>query len=216
MSRRDTIIVAILVNAGLLMILFATAMRSDRKESADQVTEIAMQDKKPLHEEVIDQYLSVPTVLSHSEELILSATENPFPVPPPPEKINDVQADSSSSFEIIVKKGDVLDKLAKENNTTVASLMQINNLASTQLKVGQVLRVPISKVGRPSEPMREVKEHPKEAAKDQGEYYVIREGDNPWLIATKNHLKLEDLLRLNSLDEQKARRLRPGDRLKIR
>lgn len=37
MSRRDTIIVAVLVNAALLMILFATAIRSDDpKESISQ------------------------------------------------------------------------------------------------------------------------------------------------------------------------------------
>src|SRR3990167_5027080 len=33
MSRRDTIIIAVLLNAGLLVVLFATSLKSDKSES---------------------------------------------------------------------------------------------------------------------------------------------------------------------------------------
>ena len=51
---------------------------------------------------------------------------------------------------------------------------------------------------------------------DDDEYYVVRSGDNPWLIAMRNRIDLQDLLRLNDLDEESARRLKPGDKLRVR
>jgi peptidoglycan DL-endopeptidase LytF len=108
---------------------------------------------------------------------------------------------------VTVKKGDVLEKIAKAHQTSVTALMKANNLSSTQLKIGQVLKVP-AKEGSP--PV--LSAQPSAAM----EYYIVKEGDSPWLIATKNHVKVDELLKLNNLDEQKARKLRPGDRLRIR
>jgi len=48
------------------------------------------------------------------------------------------------------------------------------------------------------------------------DYYTVKVGDNPWTIAMKHHMKVEELLRINSLNEEKARKLKPGDRLRIR
>ncbi|ETR79672.1 Membrane-bound lytic murein transglycosylase D precursor [Chlamydia pneumoniae B21] len=47
-------------------------------------------------------------------------------------------------------------------------------------------------------------------------YYIVQEGDSPWTIALRNHIRLDDLLKMNDLDEYKARRLKPGDQLRIR
>jgi peptidoglycan DL-endopeptidase LytF len=105
---------------------------------------------------------------------------------------------------VTVKKGDFLEKIAKAHNTTVASIMKASKMSSTNLRVGQVLQVPVNEKSAASAP------------KSENDYYVVKEGDNPWLIASKNRIRLEDLLKLNGLDEAKARKLRPGDRLKIR
>lgn len=43
--------------------------------------------------------------------------------------------------EYIVKSGDTLYKLAKQFSTTVSDLMKLNNLATTNLDIGQVLKV---------------------------------------------------------------------------
>ena len=52
---------------------------------------------------------------------------------------------------------------------------------------------------------------------EQGpEYYTMKVGDNPWAIAMKHHMKVEELLRLNGLNEERARKLKPGDRLRTR
>jgi LysM repeat protein len=44
----------------------------------------------------------------------------------------------------------------------------------------------------------------------------MKVGENPWAIAIRHHMKLDELLRLNGLNEEKARKLKPGDRLRIR
>lgn len=46
-------------------------------------------------------------------------------------------------------------------------------------------------------------------------YYTVKNGDNPWTIAVKNHMKVDELLKLNHLDADKAKRLKPGDQLRI-
>lgn len=216
MSRRDTIIVAVLVNAALLMILFATAVRTDGPEKKEPTLQLARvpEVKHSSKEDLLDQYLaSVPTLAETRHEEIVFTEETPIVLAPTkpikhiPEEVT--RSSESSIVQVTVKKGDFLEKIAKANNTTVSAIMKVNNMSSTQLKVGQVIKVPISGHASPSESRYS-------PPSVDGEYYVVKEGDSPWLIASKNHVKVDDLLRLNDLDEQKARRLRPGDRLRIR
>lgn len=207
MSRRDTIIIAVLVNAGLLMVLFATATRSGEKpEKAQKRVELAKElptkKKKeiPVPEvDAFDDFLA-EAFSEDTEELVLADVIEPEPVvqaaPPVQENL----------VKVTVKSGDFLEKIARNNNTTVAAIMKANNMTSTNLRVGQVLSVPV----------REKPLNPAAPAAAESEYYVVKDGDSPWLIASKNRVRLEDLLRLNGLDEQKARRLRPGDKLRIR
>ena len=236
MSRRDTIIIAVLVNAALLMILFATAMRTDhskedtKKESKlgnIKMAELSQRfpEQAPNHEVVLNEFIhSVPTLAEGGQENIFSfeevalgfPTKAPIPVVEAPhissvaeDEYKPTQLNLEDQFvNVTVKKGDFLEKIAKANNTTVAAIMKANNMLSTQLKVGQVLRVPLVDNKKPmiSSPPRSL----------ESEYYIVKEGDNPWLISTRNKIHLEELLRLNGLDEQKARRLRPGDKLRIR
>lgn len=214
MSRRDTIIVAVLVNAALLMILFATAIR--KGDSGAEIEKTTQMARGPVpeavtEEDLLSQYVSsVPTLaqedpLSFSEEIELSFTSPPKPVEE--KKPIETPKRAGNYVDVTVKKGDFLEKIAKANNTTVAAIMEANHLSSTQLKIGQVLKVPLSN-SKPNKPTT--------SSSSEGEYYVVKEGDNPWLIASRNNIRLDELLRLNGLDEQKARRIRPGDRLRIR
>lgn len=215
MSRRDTIIIAVLVNAGLLMVLFATALKSDDKKKDKQVSykQLAETPKqKPPEEVVVQQYAmsSVPTVMT--EEIPLEKFQIPEEKPVEPKPLAPPPAAPSKDVycvDVTVKKGDFLEKIAKANNTTVSAIMAENKLSSTQLKVGQVLRVPVKQKPVESSAVAAV-------SKAAEEFYVVKDGDNPWLIASKNHISVSELLKLNNLDDQKARRLRPGDRLKIR
>jgi len=225
MSRRDTIIIAVLVNAGLLLVLFVTAIRSDKGSSVQepQIVQSEISLPKPVgpdpsstrqEEETIDallnQYAAVPTLDSKSpEELSLTGElATSFPVEEELAPLRPTPSSESNYISVTVKKGDALEKIARHNGSTVSAIMNANNLSSTQLKIGQVLKVP-SKGGSTFSPTAP-------SSQGESEYYVVKEGDSPWLIASKNHIKLDDLLRLNQLDEQKAKRLHPGDRLRIR
>lgn len=232
MSRRDTIIIAVLVNAALLMILFATAIRTgDSKEeikkkntkSADLAVAPSIQD------ELLNEFVtSAPTPADligeslypfEETELVMApqhppatVVHNPNPTAPLT-RSHPIEKQDSLFVNITVKKGDFLEKIAKANNTTVAAIMKASNLSSTQLKIGQVLKVPLTKGDKiPTAPASS----PQHAPTTGGDYYIVKEGDNPWLIASRNKINLEELLRLNGLDDQKAKHLRPGDRLKIR
>jgi LysM repeat protein len=48
---------------------------------------------------------------------------------------------SSAPNTYTVKKGDSLYKIAQQNNTTVNELMSLNNLGTTLLSIGQVLKL---------------------------------------------------------------------------
>lgn len=231
MSRRDTIIIAVLVNAALLMILFATAIRTEdsaeviqkkNKKGAELAARAPTRPTPPVQDELLNEFItSVPTLadsmgesLFPYEETEIVAIPAPAPVAPRPSQpvASLTPASSVEQFvSITVKKGDFLEKIAKANNTTVSSIMKASNLSSTQLKIGQVLKVPLTQgdktpASSPAASQSSV----------SGEYYIVKEGDNPWLIASRNKINLEELLRLNGLDDQKAKLLRPGDRLKIR
>lgn len=210
MSRRDTIIIAVLVNAGLLMVLFATATRSGEKaekphKKVELAKELPTKKKKPVPEpeiDTLDDFLA-EAFAEDTEELVLANVIEPEPViekplAPTPSQENMVR--------VTVKSGDFLERIARNNNTTVAAIMKANNMSTTNLRVGQVLNVPVREKA-------EIADAPSAA---EAEYYVVKDGDSPWMIASKNRVRLEDLLRLNGLDEQKARRLRPGDKLRIR
>jgi LysM repeat protein len=117
-------------------------------------------------------------------------------------------------LEVRVKKGDVLEKIARSHHTSVQEIMKANRLSSTSLKIGQVLKVPgKTAIVKASQPKAQVQQ----ASNDSSfKYYTVKSGDNPWTIAVKNHIKVEDLLRLNNMDEAKARKLKPGDQIRIR
>ncbi|MCB1135746.1 MAG: LysM peptidoglycan-binding domain-containing protein, partial [Chlamydiia bacterium] len=112
---------------------------------------------------------------------------------------------------VTVKRGDVLSKIAAANGTTVDAIMKANSLESTTLQIGQQLKVPLNTVTKakpqvppPVKPMQE------------GGVYTVQKGDSPWSIARKHDVSLGELLELNHLNEDSARRLRPGDKLRVR
>ena len=105
-----------------------------------------------------------------------------------------------------MKKGDVLEKIARQNQVTVDDLMRANKLSSSRLKIGQTLKIP----GKGSNQSIAT------VSNETAQYYTIKTGDNPWTIAVKHHMKVDELLKLNNMNEDKARRLKPGDRIRIK
>jgi peptidoglycan endopeptidase LytF len=246
MSRRDTIIVAVLVNAGLLIVLFASALKSEAPKDEFAISPVSIPHEVP------DLSVKKEVALEPRDEVDLALTQfaknsiatQPFVQPSEPitmpnfaddlraiatvetTSAQPVQAPAAQTLvapiapklkpaaeftEIKVKKGDVLEKIARQHHTTVAEIMKVNKLANSSLRIGQVLKIP-NKAIRKAEPSTIVySPQNNEGAK----YYTVKKGDNPWTIAVKNHLKVEDLLKLNNMTEDQSRRLKPGDQLRI-
>lgn len=227
MNRRDTIIIAVLLNAGLLIVLFTTSLKSNKTEGgASQVEMVAT------HQPQVPQVITPPVPPTGAaapatadevdmvlKQYIAPAVTNP-PAETQPNFLADLQALGTPapletavqpapalvSREIKVKKGDVLERIARQNRVSVQEIMKFNNLTSTRLKIGQVLKIPTKGSAQAAASI----------AEGNAEYYTVKNGDNPWVIAVRHHMKVEELLQLNGMDETKARRLKPGDRIRIK
>lgn len=81
-----------------------------------------------------------------------------------------------------VKSGDTLYSIARAYNTTVNELMSLNNLTTSVLSLGQVLRVP-----------------PSTGETDNYVEYVVKSGDSLYLIAERYNTTVNELKSLNNL-----------------
>ncbi|NGX46682.1 MAG: Peptidoglycan endopeptidase LytF [Chlamydiae bacterium] len=216
MTRKDTILIAVFVNSALLIALFVTAINRGEKNFLEtsskdiaEVEPIALpeqqkkEETKVAHADEIDQVLKefsakedkTPKAIDFAKELE-AITKAATPI----EKIEMVTA-AKEGKEVAVKKGDVLEKIARVHQVSVEEIIAANHLTSTMLQVGQVLKIPAKGGFVP--------------ASKTTKYYTVKQGDNPWTIAVKNQIKVDELLKLNDLNEEKARRLRVGDKLRI-
>lgn len=229
MTRKDTIIVAVLVNAALLVALFVTAIKNDDVRQVDEekvaahIQSIAIPEPE-IKEIKAAQGDEIDLVLKEFSEKKVDLTEAASPQIDFVKELEAItktvsgpkQEESFSSDDFIkvtVKKGDVLEKIARTNQTSVDEIIRTNQLKNTMLQIGQTLKVP-KKPGMKAVESASVSTVA--ATASTSEYYIVKQGDNPWAIAVKNHLKVDELLKLNNLTEEKARHLKPGDKLRIR
>ena len=236
MDRKKTIVAAVMINAAILTVLFIAAMTM-REEPVPSSPVIGRScavanDPKPLYQEPIEIPAQAPLVMdvhqpssnpSVAFSLPPAALVEPKPVSPspleaPPAPLAAASLPASAPFssstatEIEVQKGDSLEKLAKKHRTSVDEIIKLNQLPSSFLRVGQRLLIPAEKsheVAAKQKPSLPV-------ATEQPEYYTMKVGDNPWSIAMKHHMKVDELLKLNGLNDKTARKLKPGDRLRIK
>ena len=121
----------------------------------------------------------------------------------------------------VVKSGDTLGKIAKQNGVKLADLMAANNLTEKDAKklyVGKKLTIPEG--GKAVAPAQSAAKSDSAAgtpaaALDKDGYYVVKSGDTPEKIARRNKVKLDDLMKANNLTQESARRLQIGDKLVI-
>lgn len=261
MTRRDIIIVAVLVNAGLLAILFMLAITTDDDHVSDQTElttpimnaqpiEVIPQDSTVIAlsesqgssngfdnslKTLIDSTSSPQTIVIDDEndsdrddDLSVLVSDEPMPSEPQTQKPQQPTYDANQKFvEIKVKKGDSLDKIARANGATVKSIKDANQLKNDKLSVGQKLRVPVGS-GKPSSnnstaiaqsspsSTNRVSEATLNIGQGDAQYYTIKNGDNPWKIAKQFNIKVADILKLNNMDEDKAKNMKVGDRIRIR
>lgn len=235
MNRKETILIAVFVNAALLVTLFITGLPGKKEEATllssakiiEEIRPIALPPPPPPKIEIketqgdeIDQVLKEfsqkslqrqevkdPTLKKEEEQKIdfIKELQQTTAAISRPEKIT---KEDPNFIKVTVKKGDALEKIARANQSSVKEIMESNHLKSTNLTIGQELKIP------KKEKTQEVKQERSPPSDPQ--YYVVKNGDNPWSIALKNQMKIEDLLKLNNLNEEKARNLKAGDKLRIR
>jgi peptidoglycan endopeptidase LytF len=217
MTRKDLIIVSVVVNAGLLVVLFISAIKSEKtperivsnvekeRVEAPKVAEISA-PVVSTREDRVDHILHQYSVKSSQEE-----KKEPELLPTLTLQVPKAESRVPTSLvspyrTVTVEKGDVLEKIAKTYGVTVDEIMRLNHLQNSRLQIGQTLKLPV----------KEEKLSVAKGVEDEGNYYIVKGGDNPWTIAQKNGMQVEELLRLNKMDAEKAKKLRPGDRLKIK
>ena len=205
MNRKDIILISVLINMALLVVLFIGALKpsTSLETASPKLNKDTVFSDKAVPSPPIDQVDHLlHRILEKEEKQEASVEKKEVVVEAPPVK------KEANMKEILIRQGDVLEKIARSYHTTVEELMKINHLSDTKLQIGQMLYVPNRSGEKPLL---------MESALVGGKmkYYVIKNGDNPWTIAMKNGIKIEDLLKLNDMDESKAKRLKPGDKLRI-
>ena len=251
MTRKDTILIAVVINAGLLAILFTTAVIYDTEVVIDQSEFIAttVEEKtgpdtrqtlvaaNTTGDEVdhVLKYYTPPTAPIVVETAPQSFPLEPLFVPTRPfdEEETSIEVPHEKWVEVKVKKGDALEKIARAYKVSVESIKKFNHLKNENLSIGQVLKIPTKAASEesiavtPSSPalttkqdMRlEAKIEPKgmtAATANEPVYYTVKSGDSPWKIAKQFGVSSDDILRLNDLNEEKARNLKIGDRIRVK
>lgn len=99
----------------------------------------------------------------------------------------------------IVKAGDTLWNIARNNGMTVDELKKLNNLTSNALTIGQTLKLSANDQTTPEAP-------------ESTEYYTVKRGDSLYAIAKKYGMTVSELKALNNLT---SNNLSIGQKLKI-
>ncbi|NGX48649.1 MAG: Muramidase-2 [Candidatus Anoxychlamydiales bacterium] len=237
MSRRDTIIISVLVNAALLAVLFTTAItKNSTLEEPKLVNKALVEDsllakdmlanKVDAKEENSSNALEKPDIQKQFASLMeekeevkkdanIEAEKIVYKLPEIAKATNE-KADEKTFenvFEITVKSGDSLERIARANHIKTLDITNLNNLPNSFLRIGQKLLIP--KNAQRINPIPTLKLEERKTFETH-EFYIVKVGDNPYTIAVKHSMNPNDLLKLNNLDERKARRLKPGDKLRIR
>lgn len=107
----------------------------------------------------------------------------------------------NTMFMYTVKKGDSLYSIAKKYNTTVQEIINLNNLKSNVLQIGQVLRIP------------EMYTPESEMVVPNFTSYTVKKGDTLYSIAKNNGLSVDTIIKDNALT---SNNLSIGQILKLR
>lgn len=91
-----------------------------------------------------------------------------------------ISNDDNNYINYTVKKGDNLYSIANNYNTSVSNIMKINNLNSTNLSIGQILKIPSNSA--PNETV-----------------YIVKKGDSLYKIAMKFNTTVDNIKKKNNL-----------------
>ena len=100
---------------------------------------------------------------------------------------------TENTINYTVKKGDSLYNIAKKYNTSVSDILKASNLTSTNLSIGQVLKIPTT-------------------SNSTGRVYTVQKGDSLYSIAKKFNTSVDSIKSKNNL---KSNTLSIGQKLII-
>ena len=103
-------------------------------------------------------------------------------------------------IEYTVRNGDSLWLIARHFRTTTKDIQSLNNLRSSLLKVGQVIKVPVGRM---------VADKP-----ENTQIYLVQKGDSPYQIAKKYQINLTEFLKLNDMTPRST--IFPGQMLHLK
>ena len=229
-SRKDTIIIAVLINIALLAILFATANKQDTAIAEHVVYDV----QSVVSNEVVYEQSEIAKVIVQEEQNVFPVDEidqilQKYLERQEKEEKKKQKATQKTSttrvvkkaeeqMQIVVKEGDMLSKLAKKYGVTVAGIIVANQLESDALSVGQTLFIPKNQQAVPKKKAAVIQKRQTVSKKVSSPlYYAVKKGDSPWTIARKFDIKLEKFLQINGLtSEGQARSLKVGQKIRIR
>lgn len=138
------------------------------------------------------------------------------------------QVNRTSGKTYTVESGDSLYAIAQRLGTTVEELMAVNDLTSTDLAVGQVLKIPGTDSGSSASPTPEKRATltpapekatdtpaPAGTPREGQTEYTVRSGDNANDIALRFGITVEELAAANHTTIDNLRSLQVGDVLII-
>ncbi|MGE0858784.1 MAG: LysM peptidoglycan-binding domain-containing protein [Gammaproteobacteria bacterium] len=118
--------------------------------------------------------------------------------------------DGAPRREHVVRAGESLSLIAARRGVTVKALRAANHLSSTQLRIGQVLRLP--QAGGESK-LASAPSLVKRSSASRAAQHVVQGGDNLWDIARRYHSSPEALAEANGLTPRSVLKL--GQRLRL-
>ena len=193
MTRKDTILIAVVINAGLLAILFATAIIYDVEE-----------------EEMVQSEFVNPQT-----EMIAISEPPPYRLTSslPSEDIVDNILNHYQTAQLVPEKEPVPPIETKPNSFSAISTNEQKESSKPNFKKSDPLKKDVAKEVKLEKSQTEVA---KPVKSNEPLYHVVKSGDNPWKIAKQYGVKYDDILRLNHLNEEKARSLKIGDRIRVK
>ena len=112
-----------------------------------------------------------------------------------------------------VRPGDSLSVIAARSNTTVSQIMRDSKLSSTTIRPGQTIKVRYTPKGYKA-PTKGGKGGAK-ASGGKGKSHTVTSGQTLSGIASKYGVSTSSLMKANGLSQSDARKIRPGQTLKI-
>ncbi|WP_309397786.1 LysM peptidoglycan-binding domain-containing protein [Cerasicoccus maritimus] len=112
-------------------------------------------------------------------------------------------AEPSGGRTYIVKKGDVLSKIARNNGVTLSEIMAVNGFTretANQLKIGQVILIPSDSYSEPVAPVdAPAPTYAPVQISEEGQSYKVQSGDNLSGIAKRHDSSVSAIISANGL-----------------